>query len=145
MKLETPITFERSAVGDLVTARLQRAIRTNGIDVHKGALISGRIGRLEEQFVPERHFVVGLDFNSITINGTEARFHARLTGPALDYNRRPDAMLRQDPLMAPVWDSRGLEIDDTDPTARLGVFRVRASKLNIAPGLHMIWETLPLK
>jgi len=145
VKLATPISFERSAVGDAVTARLQRPIRADGIDVPKGTLINGHIGRLEEQFMPERHFVVGLDFNSIAVGGTEVRFHARLAGPALNYDRRPDAMLRQDPLMAPVWDSHGLEIDDTDPTARLGVFRVRASKLNIAPGLHMTWETLPLK
>lgn len=144
MKLETPITFEQSAVGDAVTARLQRTVRATGFELPKGALLNGRIGRLEEQFVPERHYVVGLEFNTITIDGAEVRFHARLTGPALNYNRRPDAMQRQDPLMAPVWDARGLEIDNTDPTARLGVFRVRAGKLNIAPGLHMIWETLPL-
>ncbi len=124
MKLETPITFVQSAVGDTVTARLQRAIRTPDFELPKGTLIHGRIGRLEEQFLPERHYVVGLELDTITVGSAEVRFHARLTGPALSYDRRPDAMLRQDPLMAPVWDARGLEIDDSDPTARLGVFRV---------------------
>jgi hypothetical protein len=144
MKLETPISFERSSVGDPVAARLQHPIRAAGIIVPKGTLLNGRIGRLEEQFTPERHYVVGLEFNTIAVDGAEFRFHARLTGPAVSYDRRPDAMLRQDPLMAPVWDARGLDIDSTDPTSRLGVFRVRSAKLDISPGLHMIWETLPL-
>jgi hypothetical protein len=47
--------------------------------------------------------------------------------------------------MPPIWDARGLDIDTTDPTSRLGVFRVRSGKLEISPGLHMIWETLPLE
>jgi hypothetical protein len=144
MKLETPISFERSFVGDAVVARLQHPVRAAGIDVPKGTLLNGRIGRLEEQAMPERHYVVGLEFNTVAVNGAEFRFHARLTGPAISYDRRPDAMLRQDPLMAPVWDARGLDIDTTDPTSRLGVFRVRSGKLEIGPGLHMIWETLPL-
>ena len=144
MKLETPISFERSSVGDPVAARLQHPIRAAGIEVPKGTLLNGRIGRLEEQFTPERHYVVGLEFNTIAVDGAEFRFHARLTGPAVSYDRRPDAMLRQDPLMAPVWDARGLDIDTTDPTSRLGVFRVRSGKLEISPGLHMIWETLSL-
>jgi hypothetical protein len=144
MKLETPISFDRSFVGDAVSARLQHAIRAAGIEVPKGTLLNGRIGSLEEQFTPERHYVVGLEFNTVAVDGAEFRFHARLTGPAITYDRQPDAMLRQDPLMAPVWDARGLDIDTTDPTSRLGVFRVHAPKLNIASGLHMIWETLPL-
>ena len=144
MKLETRISFERSAVGDAVAARLQHPIRVAGIEVPKGTLLNGRIGRLEEQLAPERHYIVGLEFNTVAVDGAEFRFHARLTGPAVSYDRRPDAMLRQDPLMAPVWDARGLDIDTTDPTARLGVFRVRAGKLDIAAGLHLIWETLPV-
>jgi hypothetical protein len=144
MKLETPISFERSAVGDAVAARLQRPVRFAGIEVPKGTLLNGRIGSLEEQFTPERHYIVGLEFNTVAVDGAEFRFHARLTGPSVSYDRRPDAMLRQDPLMAPVWDAHGLDIDTTDPTSRLGVFRVHASKLNIASGLHLIWETLPL-
>lgn len=146
MKLETPISFERSAVGDAVTARLQKAVRAAGTELPKGLLLNGRIGRLEEQFVPERHYVVGLEFTSITVDGAEFRFHARLTGPAIRYDRRPDSVSGfGDPeFMPPVWDAKGLEIDNTDPTARLGVFRVRASKLDIKPQLHMIWETLPL-
>lgn len=145
MKLETSISFERSAVGDAVTARLQSTVRAAGIELPKGSLLNGRIGRLEEQFVPERHYVVGLEFSSITVGGAEFRFHARLRGPSIRYDRRPDSVAGfGDPeFMPPVWDAKGLEIDSTDPTARLGVFRVRASKLDIKPQLHMIWETLP--
>jgi hypothetical protein len=146
MKLETPISFEQSAVGDAITARLQRAVRASGIQLPKGTLLNGRIGRLEEQFVPERHYVVGLEFTTIRMDGGEFRFHARLTGPALRYDRRPESVTGfGDPLlMPPIWDAKGLEIDNSDPTSRLGVFSVRVPKLNITSGLHMIWQTLPL-
>lgn len=144
LKLETAISFEQSAVGDPFTARLQRAVRKGNLNLPKGTEISGRIGRLEERFVPEHHFVVGLDLLGLKGDGAAAHCRARLTGPALKYDRRPESVTGfGDPqYMPPIWDTRGLEIENTDPTARFGVFRVRTAKLKIAPGLHMVWRTM---
>jgi len=36
VKLESPISFQQSAVGDSVTARLDRAVQAGGISLHKG-------------------------------------------------------------------------------------------------------------
>ena len=63
LKLETRITFDQSAVGDPVSARLDRAFRATGISVPKGTLVSGHIRRIEERYQPEKHYLVGLDFS----------------------------------------------------------------------------------
>jgi hypothetical protein len=143
MKLETQIIFEKSAVGDPVSARLSRGIRAAGISVPKGAVVSGRIRRIEERYQPGKHYMVGLEFSTLTFGDAHASFRARLVGPALRYNRRPDSAdqrtLYNPP--APIIDITGLEIDDSDPSSPFGVFRVRTPKLNLAPGMKMIWET----
>src|SRR5213078_2890864 len=57
LKLETRITFDQSAVGDPVSARLDRAFRATGISVPKGTLVSGHIRRIEERYQPEKHYL----------------------------------------------------------------------------------------
>jgi hypothetical protein len=147
IKLDTAISFEDSAVADPFTARLQTNIHKGGLNAPKGTQINGRIGRLEERFVPEHHYVVGLDLLTLKLDGASVNCRARLTGPELKYDKRPESVVGfGDPnYMPPIWDTRGLEIENTDPTARFGVFRVRGVKLRIAPGLHMIWQTLETK
>jgi hypothetical protein len=81
VKVETPITFEEFAVGDPITARLNRAVEASGVSIPKGATVSGRIAELEQYYQPEKSFVVGLDFSSLTFAGGRALFHARLVGP----------------------------------------------------------------
>ena len=143
LKLETPITFDDSAVGDPVSARVDRGIRAGGISVPKGAAASGRIRRLEQRYLPEKHFFVDLEFSELSFGDTHASFRARLVGPQLRFERRPDSVDQRSLYnpAAPIIDVAGLEIDDSDPWSPLGAFRVRASKLNLARGLRMIWET----
>lgn|GEM_PF-2551582 len=145
LKLDTAISFDDTAVGDAFTARLQRAIHKHGVDAPKGAAVTGRIARLEERSVPERHFIVGLSLLSLQTGSGGVPIQAHLTGPELSYNRRPESVAGfGDPnYMPPIWDARGLDIDRTDPSAQFGVFRVRDPKLKIAPGLHTIWRTGP--
>jgi hypothetical protein len=143
LKLETPITYEQSAAGDRVTARMDYGIRAAGISVPKGALASGRIRCLEQRYHPEKHFVVGLEFSTVSFGDAQVSFRARLVGPKLRYERRPDSVdgrsLYNPP--APIIDVLGLEIDDSEPTLPYGVFRVRATKLNLTPGMRMTWRT----
>ena len=147
VKLENAITFESSAVGDSFTALLQSDIRSGTFVASKATVLIGRVGRLEERFAPGHHFVVGLELLALRKDGAEVRCHARLNGPALKFDKRPESVggFGDPQYMPPIWDARGLEIDDTDPAAHFGVFRVRATKLKIAPGLHMIWRTLETK
>src|SRR5579864_1468705 len=139
LKLETPITFEQYTVGDPVSARLDRGIRARGISVPKGALVSGRIRRLEERYQPEKHFLVGLEFSTLSFGDTHASFRARLVGPQLRFERRPDSVAN--PYNAPIIDITGLEIDDSNSSSPFAVFRVRTGRLDLARGLPMIWKT----
>ena len=143
MKLETQILFERSAVGDPVSARLSRGVRAAGFSIPKGAMVTGRIRRLEERYQPAKHYIVGLEFSTVSFGDAHASFRARLVGPGLRYNRRPDSVDQRSMYNppAPIIDVTGLEIDDSDPASPCGVFRVRSQKLNLASGMRMIWET----
>jgi hypothetical protein len=120
LKLETPITFDDFTVGDPITARLDRSIKASGVSIPKGATVSGRIWELEQYQQPEKSFVVALEFSSLTFDGGQALFHARLVGPRLGVER-------------------GLDIDNS--SSRVGAFRVRGSSLHLPRGFHMIFET----
>ena len=133
LKLETPIASEGSAVGDPVTARLNRAIEASGVSIPKGATAAGRISALEQYYEPEKHFSVGLEFSSLTFAGGRALFHARLVGPRLAGERRLDSIATGHT------HERGLDIDDS--SSRAGAFRVRGGSLRLTRGFHMIFET----
>ncbi len=141
VKLESPISFEQSAVGDQITARLNRAVKIGGLSLPKGAILSGRIRRLEQYGQPAKLFVVGLEFSSLASLDTRARFHARLVGPPLKVRE-----IKEPPFYGAVpvsrgMESSGLDIDDSDPWSPYGVFRVWGNKLRLSRGLRMIWET----
>ncbi len=124
VRLESAISFEDSAVGDLVTARIDRPVQAQGIVLSKGTILTGRIRRLEQVSQPELHFVVGLEFDFLDSGDARVRLNARLVGPPLK-----------------VWEvlPRGLDIDNSEP--RFGVFRVHSAHLNLRKGFKMIWRT----
>jgi hypothetical protein len=88
-------------------------------------------------------FVVELEFSTLSFGDTHASCSARLVGPTLRYERRPNSV---DPRALynpppPLIDVKGLEIDASDPSSPLGMIRVRTGKLNLVPGLRIILET----
>ena len=144
LRLETPITFEDSAVGDPITARLNRAIKISGQAVPKGAIASGRIRGLEQYFEPEMYFVVSLEFSSLTFGDKRALFRARLVGPRRPAEKRldPSGMAMESSISKPgsaPAEPSGLDIDDSVPDS--GAFRVRGGSLRLSRGLEMILET----
>jgi hypothetical protein len=146
LKLETPIKFGESAVGDPITARLNRPIVAAGISVPKGAAVSGRIRALEQYYEPRKTFVVSLEFFSLTFEGKRALFRARLIGPRLEERTHLGETLggfateAAGPARSEIV---GLDIDTSAP--RFGVFRIPGERLNLERGLHMIWETQDAK
>jgi hypothetical protein len=133
--LETPIRSEESAVGDAITARLDRAINSSGVAIPKGATVSGRIVGLEQYFEPEDYFIVSLEFTSLTFGDKRAQFRARLVGPRLHEDRRLEINGVNMEHSIP----SGLDILDSVPGA--GVFCVPAGKLRLGRGLQMTWKT----
>ena len=139
VRLETPIAFEDFAVGDPITARLNRAIDASGVSIPKGATLSGRVWELEQYYRPEKAFVVGLEFSSLTFAGGRALFHARLVGPRLAIKKRLDAnAMGMETTATAHTEETGLEIDDSSPR---GTFRVWGGSLRLTRGFHIILET----
>lgn len=144
LKLETPITFEESAVGDPITARLDRAIKAPGVSVPKGAILSGRIRGLEQYFEPEKYFRVSLEFSSLIFGNKHAQFRARLVGPRLQVEKHLDSsgMATETDVSTPgstISEGSGFDLDNSSPG--LGAFRVRGGALRLSRGLRMIWQT----
>jgi VWFA-related protein len=140
-KLESPISFEQSAVGDQITARLDRAVNAGSLSLPKGATLSGRIRRLEQYGEPAKLYIVGLEFSSVALANTRVRFRARLTGPLLKVWERKEPAFYGAPPTSRGIESSGLDIDSSDPLSPHGVFRIWGNRLRLSRGLRMIWET----
>ncbi|MGB9457289.1 MAG: VWA domain-containing protein [Bryobacteraceae bacterium] len=140
LNLETPITFEASAVGDPITARLSRTVHASGVSIPKGATVSGRIRGLEQYYEPTKGFVVSLEFFSATFDGKRITFQSRLVGPRFETHLLPRGFahggLPEDDRV----ETTGFDIDKSAP--RFGVFRVPGNSLHLGRGLWMVWETL---
>ncbi|MBC7924854.1 MAG: hypothetical protein H7039_04285 [Bryobacteraceae bacterium] len=71
VRLKTPIDSKTTANGDLIQGTLAKPIR--GADgrvlVEAGAVLYGRVMRLEQRFLPTRYFVLGLRFDSLKVDG----------------------------------------------------------------------------
>ena len=143
LALSSPITSQDSAVGDAITARLNRAVTSAAGNIPKGALVSGRVRGLEQYLEPYKYFLVTLEFSSVAVEAKRAIFQARLVGPQLQVERRvergSDDGAGALPVRASRSERRGLEIEGK--LTSFGTFRVRGGNLRLRPGLHMIYET----
>jgi hypothetical protein len=129
LKLDAEIDSAESFVGDPVTARVGRNVKRGGeVLVPKGAVVSGRITRLEKQSAPYSHFAVGLQFFSLEFGNTRAAFTAELeeVGPFL--------------LGVGATGRRTLVSDLLK--GREGIFSVPGrERLRLPRGLRMVWRT----
>ena len=124
--LETALDLETARVGDLISGKVQAVVKQKGgIIVPKGALVTGRLRRLEKYTDESPYFVVGLEFTEVAFPGSRARFFAELQQIA-----------------AP----SGLERIAKAPAPHLpgvGAVSVRGGGLRLAAGLRMVWRTTP--
>ncbi len=148
LRLGNPIRSAASAVGDAITAQLHHRIQTSGVSIPKDAIVSGRIRALEQYFEPKKDFIVGLEFDSLSFNGKQVRFRARLVGPRLQVvrSRMLDTLPGGDDSGGPVAvapdETTGLDIlGAIDSAPGCGLFRVPGGSLNLARGLRMVFET----
>jgi hypothetical protein len=66
--LRSKIDLESSFAGDAIEGQLLSAIADL---IPKGALVRGRIVRLQQEYQPSNYFAIGLKFDSIEVNGSE--------------------------------------------------------------------------
>ncbi|HLK65629.1 MAG TPA: hypothetical protein VKU19_19460 [Bryobacteraceae bacterium] len=121
-----------AAAGDPVSARVSRPVRrrgTNDVLIPAGALVLGRITRLERHILPQPYFLISLSFNRLVRGDVSSPFAARYDANA--------ALARE--LGAEVhMGGRGLEFWD------VGTFLFPSSKptLVLPAGYESQWETL---
>jgi len=136
VQLETEIDLAKAAVGDLITARvLEAATEKHGLVVPKGAVLKGRIRRLDKETLPAAHILVGLEFSELEFEGKRGQFFAQLKS----VERLPG-------LQRLVSAARGDEIgrSETIPDrALLGMatFRMSGGRRKLPRGLGMLWQT----
>jgi len=138
VRLQTPIRSGHSATGDPVTALVAHDVRKDGeIVVPKGAVLTGRITRLEKRKGLDDYYIVGLDFSSIEFDEGRGEFRAKLQ----------NAGLAQPPRSGPSR-SRGAFRQEVEGDTAIsgdaktgGFFVVRSSRVSLPRGHSMLWRT----
>jgi hypothetical protein len=132
--LQTPIDSKTSAVGDLIEAKLQTNIIYEGkVLAPAGAVVRGRVRRLEKLRGWNDVFLVGLAFNELEFPGHRARFLARLR----DTEQRP-GLTWQLPAGRPYGGSYQTGLRELP---NVSTFFVRRSRVQLPQGFRMAWRT----
>ncbi len=121
--LRSRIDGENAFAGDAIEGQLLHAIKGRGgqVVVPEGAVVHGRIVRLEQQFIPTHYFALGLKYLSVTANGSEIPL-------TLEFVNR----LSQDKILNGAAEKR----------QGIGVLMIRGDRLSVAPGLVSEWKTV---
>jgi hypothetical protein len=80
LALEGPIDTSTAAAGDLVSAKVVKPVRRAGLGedlVPVGAVVRGRIRRVEHHLLPSPYFRIVLAFNRVEVNGAVSPFVVR--------------------------------------------------------------------
>jgi hypothetical protein len=95
VRLETEIDLAKASVGDLVRARVAVAAAKGGAVVPKGAVLKGRLRRLEKGPAPGGQIVVGVEFTELEFENKHAQFFGRLESiePSPGVSRAPGRSL----------------------------------------------------
>jgi hypothetical protein len=135
VELDGDIALAQASIGDPVTARLTRAAE----GLPQGALVTGRIVRLERSSLPFEHFVVGLKLEEVETPAGPVPLAATMeeVSPA-------SGLIRQARRLNPTFDRRRkprLEILVREQQPGEGVLHWEAKKPSIPSGLQMRWRT----
>jgi len=139
--LDSDIELEKAAIGDSIRGVLARPIREGGRAVlPQGAIVQGRLVRLERSAQPFQHFVVGLEFHTLETSDTSFDLFATMqdAGPA------PGLLLqakRLDPVFTRKRTGR-LDILVREKPRGEGILHWDAKHARIHRGLRMRWVTV---
>ena len=126
VQLAGAIDSKTASVGDKLTAVVQTPVRYRGtVLIPKGAMLEGRIRRLEWETSPRPYYLVGLEFTGIDFGAR----HARFIGAMLEI--QPVAGL-----------SLGVEVPFQIPG--VSTFFMEGTAFHLPEGLQMTWRTYRL-
>jgi hypothetical protein len=131
IRLETPVDSEKALVGDTISGKVDEDARLKGkIVVHKDALVSGRIRRLEQHLEGWPYVVARLEFTQIEFEGKSARFFAELEKiipvPELPTIKRVATK----------------DLPGVGGLPGIGTVSAMGNRLVLPAGTRMIWRTL---
>ncbi len=141
LELTTPIT-DQDAVGNLIAARVSGdVVRKKKIIIPNGALVKGRIRRLERYLGSRgKEFIVGLEFTEVEATGGRLRFYADLVRTEKRADIHP-SFSEQVLVRA----HGGVESRTQTVTLRelpgVASFFVEGATFTIPRGFHTVWRT----
>jgi hypothetical protein len=131
IRLDTPIDSEKVQVGDAISGRVDEDAKLKGkIVVHKDALVSGRLRRLEQHLEGWPYVLARLEFTQIEFEGKSARFFAELEK------------------IIPLPGSEGIkrvatrDLPGVGGLPGVGTVSVVGNRMILRAGTRMIWKTL---
>jgi hypothetical protein len=145
LKLKTAIDSS-AVIGDAVTATLVGDVVQNGsVLVPAGAVVTGRIRRLEKRDDGTPYYIVGIEFDDLSFRGHHARFFGSLKGldrevPGFQwYMGAPALKYEGSNGITKVTMERNLHLDELPG---VGTFFMTGSRFRLPEGTTMVWETV---
>ncbi len=149
VRMAQAIDSKTAAVGDSIRATIEAPVRSHGADlIPKGALLLGRIRRLERQLEPHPYYLVGLEFSDIEFAGHHARFTGQLVGsvpiPGLALGVSTYNMDRNTAGVAGYLISEHSETEVPLKIPGVSTFFMEGRDFHIPKGMRMTWVTTKL-
>jgi len=140
LTLDSDVDPERAALGDSIRAIIARPVQNAGqLIVREGAIVHGRVVRLERADQPFDHYIVGLEFHTLETADGRVDFFATMqdAGPV-------PGLLRQAKHLDPVFTrkrTRRLDVLVSEKPRGEGILLWDAKHPQIRRGLKMRWVT----
>jgi len=145
LKLKSAVD-SNAVIGDQIQASVANDITQHGeVVVPKGAVITGRIRRMEKHEEASRYFIVGVEFDDIDFPGHHARFFGSLKSldqetPGFQwYMDFPGTMYESGEGITSITRERSVHLEGVPG---VGTFCMKGSHFRIPEGMTMVWETV---
>ncbi len=150
VQMARAIDSKTAAVADSIQAILNAPVRSHSADlIPKGALLLGRIRRLERQLDPHPYYLVGLEFTDIEFAGHHARFAGQMSGtipiPGLALGVSTYSMDRNTAGVAGHLLSTRTETEVPFKVPGVSTFFMEGRDFRIPEGMRMTWVTTKLE
>jgi predicted Ser/Thr protein kinase len=152
LRLTTQIESDTARVGTLVEAELTRDVRFGDDSLlPEGAVLSGRIRRLEFYEEGPGHYVVGIEFRELTFDSGRKRAAVSLSleriANTMGVQQAPPTRTIRSQVDAGIGNASTITRTTVETYTGLdmpgvSVFYVRGGKFRLEPGLPMTWMTV---
>lgn len=132
VQLETEIDLAKAKVGDLIAARVSEVAAKKEIRVvPKGAVLKGRIRRLEKGTRPLEHIVVGLEFSELEFGDKRGQFFGQL--------KSVDGLPGLERLPSP--STTKTSVNAARALLSIATFQMTGGHWKLPEGFGMLWQT----